>query len=71
MDSEKFLNTVTNEFQKVSKEHAEMKDSFNEVNAQHDEMIKALKKVEKQHNTMNNELADMKAMLQQLLNKEK
>ncbi len=71
MDSENFLNTVNEEFQKVSKEHSDMKSSFNDVNAQHDEMLKALKKVELQHNSMNNELADIKEMLQLLLNKGK
>lgn len=69
MTSEDLLKTVNAEFQRVSKEHSDMKNSFGAVNSQHDEMLIALKKVEKQHDSMNNELAEIKSMLQQLLSK--
>ena len=69
MTSDDFLKAVSAEFQKVSKEHTNMKNSFGAVTSQHDEMLTALKKVEKQHDAMSNDLAELKSMLQQLLSK--
>lgn len=69
MDIDNFIHNVNKELSKVSKEHADMRGSFSSVSGQHDQMLQAFKRVEKQHETMNEELAEIKMLLQRLLEK--
>ncbi len=69
MGNDNYLKAVNDEFERVRKEHSEMKGSFQAVNHQHEEMLSTLKRVQKDHNDMNLELSEIKNMLKQLLDK--
>lgn len=69
MDSDTAKNALRHDFDKVHQEHTAMIEAFTSVNRQHGDMLTALQRVEKEHDAMNRELAEIKTMLQTLLNR--
>ncbi len=67
MAEDKLYNAVYDEFERVRKEHSELKGSFLAVTDQHEEMLTALKRVQQEHNAMSRDLAEIKDLLLKLL----
>ena len=69
MSNDQIIAKIAEEFAKVNGEHDKMMNFFETVNRQHDDMLTAFKNVEKDHKTMTRDIADIKALLNSILNK--